>query len=50
MNSTLIILPDFLLILLGTFLAVKLKYSKEFWKGCERLVFYVLFPPSQCSQ
>lgn len=45
MNSTLIILPDFLLILLGTFLAVKLKYSKEFWKGCERLVFYVLFPP-----
>lgn len=45
MQSIFLIIPDFLLILLGSFLAHGLKYSGEFWRYCEKLVFYVLFPP-----
>lgn len=48
MLSVLLILPDFLVILLGFLL---MRYFQEgvfnatFWKGAEKIVFYVLFPP-----
>ena len=45
MESVLLILPDFLVILLGLFLFQKLDYPREFWNKAEKLVFYVLFPP-----
>ncbi len=45
MQSVLLILPDFLIILLGAFISHVLKYPREFWKYTEKLVFYVLFPP-----
>lgn len=45
MESVLLILPDFLVILLGLFLARKLDYPRAFWDKAEKLVFYVLFPP-----
>lgn len=45
MESVLLILPDFLVILLGLFLVKKLDYPREFWNKAEKLVFYVLFPP-----
>ena len=45
MNSIALIAPDFLIILLGTLLAGKLGFPREFWKYAEKLVFYVLFPP-----
>lgn len=43
---TLIILSDFALILLGLVLgrAWPQAYSKPFWVGAEKLVYYVLFP------
>ncbi len=44
-DSLLIILPDFLIILLGLLLARRFGYGRDFWKNAERLVFYVLFPP-----
>lgn len=45
MQSLLIILPDFLIILLGALLAQKAGFGEAFWKPAENLVFYVLFPP-----
>lgn len=45
MQSLLIILPDFLIILLGAVLAQKAGFGESFWKAAEKLVFYVLFPP-----
>ncbi len=45
MNPFAIILPDFLIIFLGTMLRSRLHYSDDFWQATERLVFKVLFPP-----
>lgn len=45
MQSVLLILPDFSIILLGALLAQRLNYPREFWKYAEKIVFYVLFPP-----
>jgi predicted permease len=39
-----LVLPDFLLIALGWTLFHKLNYSREFFQGAERLVYFVLFP------
>lgn len=44
MSVFLLILPDFLLIGLGWVLFHKLNFSREFFKGAEQLVYYVLFP------
>ena len=48
MLSVLLILPDFLVILAGFLLRrqfEKTVFNGTFWKGAEKLVFYVLFPP-----
>ena len=48
MLSVLLILPDFLVILAGFLLRrqfEKTVFNAIFWKGAEKLVFYVLFPP-----
>jgi malonate transporter and related proteins len=45
MANALLMLPDFGLILMGALLARRLGYSRTFWEGAERLVYYVLFPP-----
>lgn len=39
-----LILPDFLLITLGWILFNKLNFSRDFFKGAEQLVYFVLFP------
>src|SRR5690554_6016059 len=39
-----LVLPDFLLIGLGWMLFHKLKFSSEFFRGAERLVYFILFP------
>jgi len=39
-----LVLPDFLLIALGWVLLHKLGFSREFFQGAERLVYFVLFP------
>jgi predicted permease len=39
-----ILLPDFLLILLGFILLRVTNWSNDFWSGMEKLVYYVLFP------
>ena len=48
MLSVLLILPDFLIILLGYLLKqgkLGQHFNEGFWKGAENIVFYVLFPP-----
>jgi malonate transporter len=44
MNAALLILPNFVLILLGLALARRFRYGRDFWEGLEKLVYYVLFP------
>ena len=44
MNSLLILLPDFALILLGMLLRRTLLADERFWTGLEKLVYFVLFP------
>ena len=44
MNAALLILPNFVLILLGLVLARRFAFGREFWEGMEKLVYYVLFP------
>jgi hypothetical protein len=44
MSVTWLVLPDFLLILLGWLLHHRLGFSREFFTGLEKLVYYVLFP------
>ncbi len=44
MQQTWLILPDFLLILLGGLLRRWSPFSAEFWQGLEKLVYFVLFP------
>ena len=45
MDSALLILPDFLIIILGALIARLPVFSESFWAATEKLVFYVLFPP-----
>lgn len=45
MNVVLLILPSLILITTGAILKRRLAFGDEFWKGVEKLVFYVLFPP-----
>lgn len=45
MNSVALILPDFLVIVLGYLIRDRLGLTRAFWAGAEKLVFYVLFPP-----
>ena len=45
MNNALLMLPDFGLILMGAILARRLGFTRSFWDGAERLVYYALFPP-----
>jgi malonate transporter and related proteins len=44
MSTALLILPNFVLILLGLVLARRFDYGRDFWSGMEKLVYYVLFP------
>jgi len=44
MSVALLVLPDFLLVALGWGLRRRLGFSREFFAGLERLVYFVLFP------
>ncbi len=44
MSIALVLLPDFLLILVGALLARLRAFDASFWAGTERLVYFVLFP------
>jgi malonate transporter and related proteins len=44
MNAALLILPNFVLILVGLALERRFVYGRDFWEGLEKLVYYVLFP------
>jgi malonate transporter len=43
-NTALLILPNFVLILIGLALAQRFDFGRDFWDGLEKLVYYVLFP------
>jgi malonate transporter and related proteins len=43
-SAALLILPNFVLILVGLALARAFDYGRDFWEGLEKLVYYVLFP------
>lgn len=42
--NPLFLLPDFALILFGTWLAHRVNFGPGFWSGAEKLVYYVFFP------
>ncbi|KAK52971.1 transporter, auxin efflux carrier domain protein [Bordetella bronchiseptica CA90 BB1334] len=44
MSVALLVLPDFMLVALGWALRHKLGFSREFFAGTERMVYFVLFP------
>jgi malonate transporter and related proteins len=44
MSVAWLVLPDFLLILLGWLLHHRLGFTRDFFNGLEKLVYYVLFP------
>lgn len=44
MSTAWLVLPDFLLILLGWVLHHRFGFNREFFTGLEKLVYYVLFP------
>ncbi|WKK16929.1 AEC family transporter [Achromobacter insolitus] len=44
MSVALLVFPDFMLVALGWALHHKLNFSREFFAGTERLVYFVLFP------
>jgi predicted permease len=44
MATALLILPNFVLILVGLALARRFDFGRDFWDGLEKLVYYVLFP------
>jgi predicted permease len=44
MQTALLILPNFVLILVGLALARAFDYGRGFWEGLEKLVYFVLFP------
>ena len=44
MSTAILILPNFVIILVGLALARAFDYGRDFWDGLEKLVYYVLFP------
>jgi malonate transporter and related proteins len=44
MQTALLILPNFVLIVIGLVLARRFDFGRDFWAGMEKLVYYVLFP------
>ena len=44
MSAAAAVLPNFALIVVGVVLARAFAYTREFWSGLERLVYFVLFP------
>jgi predicted permease len=44
MQTALLILPNFVLIVIGLVLARRFDFGRDFWAGLEKLVYYVLFP------
>ena len=44
MNTALLLLPDFALILLGTAIRRWMHLGEHFWNGVEKLVYFILFP------
>ena len=44
MSTALLILPNFVIILVGLVLARRFDYGRGFWSGLEKLVYFVLFP------
>ena len=44
MNTALLLLPDFALILLGTAIRRWMHLGDHFWTGVEKLVYFILFP------
>ena len=44
MSTALLLLPDFAMILAGWLLHRSGKFTRPFWEGLERLIYYVLFP------
>jgi malonate transporter and related proteins len=42
--TALLILPNFVLIVIGLALARRFDFGRDFWAGLEKLVYYVLFP------
>src|SRR5260221_13354234 len=44
MQTALLILPNFVLIVIGLVLARRFDFRRDFWDGLEKLVYYVLFP------
>jgi predicted permease len=42
--TALLILPNFVLIVVGLVLARRFDFGRDFWAGLEKLVYYVLFP------
>ena len=44
MQTALLILPNFALIVVGLALARRFQFGRDFWAGLEKLVYYVLFP------
>jgi predicted permease len=43
-ETALLILPNFVLILVGFILTRRFDFGRDFWSGLEKLVYYVLFP------
>jgi predicted permease len=43
-QTALLILPNFALIVIGLVLARRFDFGRDFWAGLEKLVYYVLFP------
>ena len=44
MNTVLLLLPDFALILLGMLIRRWMTFGENFWAGLEKLVYFILFP------
>ena len=44
MNTVLLLLPDFSLILLGILIRRWMTFGENFWAGLEKLVYFILFP------
>ena len=44
MNTALLLLPDFALILLGVAIRRWMHLGDHFWAGVEKLVYFILFP------
>jgi malonate transporter and related proteins len=44
MSVALLVFPDFLLVALGWMLRHKIGFTRDFFAGTERLVYFVLFP------